>query len=90
MNNHLGSLGARGRCRSCKAPIIWVKTEKGLRMPVDPEPVSNGNLLLRQRLYHIPLALYISKANKPSPEEKRYVSHFATCPEAEKHRRVRH
>jgi predicted RNA-binding protein with PUA-like domain len=26
-------------CRSCKFPIVWMKTEAGRNMPVDPDDV---------------------------------------------------
>lgn len=34
------SAGAR-QCRSCKAPIYWVLTVSGRRMPVNPDGVSH-------------------------------------------------
>lgn len=55
------------RCRSCKAPIQWVKTTKGKAMPVDLDDASRGRKLFNP---------------------KTMVSHFATCPHAEEHRRA--
>lgn len=26
------------QCRSCKAPVIWIKTRSGRRMPLDAKP----------------------------------------------------
>jgi hypothetical protein len=54
------------RCRSCRAMIIWFKTEAGRNMPVDADTV------------------------KPEDEEyepPRHISHFATCPNADQHRK---
>jgi hypothetical protein len=73
------------RCRSCGAPIRWTRTEKGRRMPIDPEPVPEGNIVLRELDEATPLALSVPPA--AFPDEPRYLSHFATCPDAAKHRR---
>lgn len=64
------------KCKSCQAPIIWVKTLSGKIMPLDEKPESrfvlNG----------------LGEGNTPyATMVKTYVSHFATCPNASKHRR---
>jgi hypothetical protein len=69
-------------CRSCNAPVVWVQTVKGKRMPVDLEPVWAGNLILRERMGQAPLVFY----TKPYAEIKRFISHFSTCPEAKRWR----
>jgi hypothetical protein len=54
------------RCSSCRAQIIWFKTEAGKNMPVDADTV------------------------EPEDEEldlTRHKSHFATCPNANQHRK---
>jgi hypothetical protein len=54
------------RCRTCRARIIWFKTEAGKNMPVDADTV------------------------EPEDDEldlMRHMSHFATCPQANQHRR---
>jgi hypothetical protein len=69
-------------CKSCGAPIRWERTVNGKPIPLDPEPVEDGNLGIRDdgRVYHqgedaldlgVPL----------------YKTHFATCPNADEHRR---
>ena len=75
------------KCRFCGAPVIWVQTDKGKTMPIDPDPVEHGNLRL------IPVGEtgkvhYLKKGEleEDSPEP-RYVSHFATCPNAKQHRK---
>jgi hypothetical protein len=35
-------------CNSCQAPVIWVKTSTRKRVPIDVDPVPNGNILKRQ------------------------------------------
>ena len=71
-------------CKSCGAPIIWAKTPKGKRLPLDPEPVDNGNVILTTEG-----AVVLGVAvNEPEYAHlDKYVSHFATCPSASSHRK---
>jgi hypothetical protein len=74
-------------CRSCGSKIIWAVTAAGKRMPLDPEPVHAGNIILRERARGLePEAVYV----KPDPDESRYISHFVTCPQARKWRKQQH
>lgn len=60
----------QGRCRSCGADIQWGVTENGARMPMD----------LQRRTVCVPA---------PDGRVKvvtGYESHFATCPNADRHR----
>ena len=34
------------RCRSCGAEVVWSKTENDRNIPLDPEPVLGGNVIL--------------------------------------------
>jgi hypothetical protein len=61
-------------CRSCKAPIIWAKTQGGKLMPLDSLPQQRYVLEEREEGT---VAIY-----RPV-----FVSHFATCPNADQHRR---
>jgi len=36
----MGGIGQE-KCRSCRALVTWVKTEKGKWMPVDPDGTSH-------------------------------------------------
>lgn len=84
-------------CRSCSKPVIWVVTkEKGASMPLDPDPVDNGNIRLTGRTRRTsqggqaPEAEYVKQEAMTlglDDDESRYVSHFATCPNAKAHRR---
>jgi hypothetical protein len=80
-------------CRSCGAEIVFAETERGKIMPIDKEPVANGNLGLFHR---------VDKNGEPQPHVRslstepqlfgdgpRYQSHFVSCPAAEKHRKAR-
>ena len=76
-------------CRSCGAPIIWRRTPTGGRIPLDADPRPNdGNVLD----YGDELAIVVlSHAGlvplDAAPGGTLRVSHFATCPDAAKHRR---
>ena len=58
MNSHFPSNPVHDRCRSCRRPILWAETEKGRRIPIDPQPVTDGNIVLHERpLHQAPLAI---------------------------------
>lgn len=73
-------------CRSCGAPIRWVTMDTGSRNPIDPEPSDRGNLDIAD-----PQRAKI--VNRAEAEQRRaagdelYLSHFASCPHAGRHRR---
>ncbi|MCI4360649.1 MAG: hypothetical protein L3J91_03015, partial [Thermoplasmata archaeon] len=80
-------------CRSCKAAIRWAVSVKGKRIPLDADPLPDGNLRLYRPdpMGHV-LRLPPSRAIfVPRPErvegELLFVTHFATCPYAEEHRK---
>lgn len=80
----------RGNCRSCGARISWMKTDKGGTMPLDPDPVPDGNVIIVAKAeprWTAHLAHVLSKDEAVPEGTKRYVSHFATCPQAAEHRR---
>jgi hypothetical protein len=72
-------------CRSCGAPIIWTETVNGCRMPFneDPKPFPIGRFAIDESC-DPPLATYA-----PNNTGERFESHFATCPNRERHRRPR-
>jgi hypothetical protein len=47
-------------------------------MPIDAEPVAGGNVELEEVDAVVTLAHYV----EPEPDVERYISHFATCPQA--------
>jgi len=69
-------------CHSCHAPIVWAVTTKGKRMPLDDPPSTKGTFVIVDGI-----------ARKPDPAGAvpflMYTSHFATCPNAERHRKAR-
>lgn len=58
-------------CHSCGAPILWARTTAGKLLPLDRCPRSDGYILREM----------------PDGSTLMYVSHFATCHNADKHRR---
>lgn len=84
-------------CNSCGAPIIWVKTERGNRMPVDAEPTDQGNIDLHCPMGEVPSAIYLRRADLEKRRDDAavvggrmaplYMSHFVRCPFAAQHRK---
>lgn len=58
------------KCKSCKADIMWTRTDSGKAMPLDAEPEKR-----------------IVIAGATAKVVDTYTSHFATCPNAEAHRK---
>ena len=68
--------------------MLWVITVKNRRMPVDPQPATDGNLRLESRGRHLPpLAVVVTGRTDGM---QLFKSHFATCPKAAEHRKVHH
>lgn len=80
-----------GECRSCGAEIKWAVTSKS-RIPLDPEPAPNGNVRVAPSRA-VPGELFASVlagdklAVARAEGEDLYLSHFATCPHANRHRK---
>jgi hypothetical protein len=68
-------------CQRCGAPMTWAVTPTGSKLPLDPEPRSDGNVI-----YEGGLARFISGEMRRTYTGDRYVSHFATCPNADQFR----
>jgi hypothetical protein len=65
--SHMG----KGVCKTCGAPIFWAVTRAGRPIPIDKEPVGDGNLEIIDAE-----AIYIGFRLSDGP---RWVSHLATC-----------
>lgn len=72
-------------CRSCGRPIRWARTTKAKRIPIDLAPVDDGNVTLSDD--RDPIATVHPPGQAPLDAGPRYVSHFATCPDADRHRK---
>lgn len=64
-----------GKCRGCSAAIAWAKTERGKPIPLDPEPVPDGNIVVTDA----GIAHFLRSTEMATGP--RYVSHFVTCPD---------
>jgi hypothetical protein len=69
------------RCRSCDAPIIWATSVNGKAMPINAEPVENGNVALQPRQGMGPLAVVLSVAKRFGRTDL-HTSHHSNCPQA--------
>ena len=72
------------RCRSCGAPILWVRAQDGERVLLDATPLPGtvlGGWIIEGR---------VARPYEPlfdQPARIRYQPHWATCPRANRHRR---
>lgn len=66
-------------CKSCKAPIEFVRTPKGARLPLDVASHPKANIVVDE----LGIAHVVGEGNGVR------ISHFVTCPNAARHRRPR-
>jgi hypothetical protein len=61
-------------CKGCGVPIVWAELENGKRVPLDPRPA----------VYEVTLEGIAPEALSATRADRRrfMVSHFATCPDA--------
>ena len=71
-------------CRSCGAAIYWTHTDRGKRIPLDVAPKKNGNIIIRDGRAH-----YVGIFDQVGEHEATFVSHFATCRDADQWRRAK-
>jgi hypothetical protein len=79
-------LGAR-RCKSCGALILWTLTEAGKPMPVDFAPSTDGTVAINVDVDERGRRVWRSRVAQIGEPIVRRKSHFATCPNAGKHRK---
>lgn len=81
-------------CKSCGRQIRWAKTEAGKAIPLDVDPVADGNVVLGDDGVAYVLGRYPAPGTgvvgevKAHPETPRYQAHFRSCPHARQHRRA--
>ena len=77
------------RCRRCQKEIAFIQTVKGKSMPVNPTsiyfvPAGGPNT-------YVMLDGTVQRGREPQYADKNtqigYISHFATCPDADKFRK---
>lgn len=88
-------------CRTCRSAIVWaINDTTGRLMPLDALPVDDGNVILtgRERAHtsgevfpecHVFGSHPTFGDHEFNPDAPRRKSHFATCPEADAHRRTK-
>lgn len=81
------------RCRSCGKEIVWVITFSGKRMPVDAGAVSfiadSGKEIFVTSNGAVVHGTRIEGGSGRPDVRTGYISHFATCPNADQHRKPR-
>lgn len=74
-------------CRSCGAPLLWVITDGGKRMPLDADPTPAGTFVVADRDRDALRVSYVAPDALLIDDPPRYVSHYATCPDADRWRK---
>lgn len=77
------------QCRSCGAPVRWaVTTANRKRMPLDPEPVPDGNVWVDHMEMGTPVVnVVLSHDEVPRSVPLTYQSHFVSCPQRDEWRK---
>lgn len=78
------------KCKSCGAEIIWIKMRSGKSAPCNPEPIH-----YRKFVHDVNnMIVLVTPDGDVTPGEVcedsdlfGYISHFATCPYANKYRK---
>lgn len=71
----------------CTADVRWVLTELGKRMPLDPDPVEDGNVYAVM-VDGKPRARVLGGGDHRPPDgTPMFVAHWTTCPDSEVFRR---
>lgn len=78
------TLLSRATCGSCRAQIRWFKTPAGRSMPVDVEPSEAGTIVIEEGIAVVSPAKAMGARNAG---EDTYMPHWATCPNANEHRK---
>ncbi len=69
----------QSKCRSCGKEIVWAKTQHGKAVPLDPKALVFSVMMEKGEM----LAISIT-GHKGHAGDTIMVSHFATCPDANK------
>ena len=81
--------GNFGKCKSCGRRVLWIKTAAGKNMPVDPHFVNYRKVHGGKERIVLPNGEVVAgeRCDAQEADGYGYISHFATCPDAEKHRK---
>lgn len=78
------------RCKSCGAEIIWIKMGAGKSMPCNPDQIMYWEKQGGTQKIVTPNGEVLSAEIEGDPDKATgvgYISHFATCPFSDQHRR---
>lgn len=78
------------KCRSCGAEIVWIRMDSGKKMPCDAAPVTYWAKMGGTEKIVTPNGEVVScelQGELANATGVGYISHFSTCPNADKHRR---
>lgn len=75
--------------RGCTAQVIWATTANVRPMPVDVEPVADGNVLLSWVNGTVRAEVIGARGQARLFGRTRYRSHFTSCPDADRFRKPR-
>ena len=70
-------------CTTCGADVLFAVTTNGKRMPIDADPVPDGNLIVNDGRVRVATEADLGRHGP------RFRSHFASCKQAAQHRRAR-
>ena len=82
-----------GTCKGCGAAIIWIRTPGGKTMPCDPDPAYYREREGASGKIVTPNGMVLSADIGVPPSQATgygYISHFSTCPAADRFRRRQH
>jgi hypothetical protein len=74
----------RTNCRSCNAPVMFVRNVAGNLMILDAEPVPDGRIVI---VDGVAQTLKGDMWEERAPEGPRYKDHHATCKQSEQWRK---
>lgn len=66
---------------------MWATTDNGAHMPLGAVPTDDGNIAVHRDEGGDLRARVLGTGDQAAPWEKRGTSHFATCPNADQHRK---
>lgn len=75
-------------CKRCKAEIVWARTGRGKKLPLDAKPSSAGVFILEGGA-HNPVTYRLSNDAAATYTGEKYQAHWATCPAADDFRNKR-
>lgn len=77
-------MSGESKCRSCGALVLWVEmVPTGKKKPLDAVPTEQGTIERRRGKVSSKWFGRVVPSSERVPGSRLYVSHFATCPDAE-------